>query len=295
MHKEVIDFYEWVRPKDYEQEVRADVIKRLSRAFNQIDNGGVLKSFGSYAAGLYLPTGDMDVVWLQHGFRPGQLGANGLPLPPTRSLLNKFARRLRDKGLAQPNSVQLIPWAKVPIIKFVDEVSGIRVDLSFNNDTGIIASETAQKWNLQYPSMPVIVSIVKQFLKVRGLNDVAVGGLGGFSIICLVTSLLQHMPGANPPSNLGQLLVEFFNLYGNLLDKEHVTIRLDPPGYIDKVSDFFRTTSEIDTFVGYLSTTLVQQGESRKADDRRPEQTREQHLRWNTRDRHNLRLFLFSL
>ncbi len=235
MHKEIIDFYVWVRPKDYEQEVRADVLKRLSRAFNQIENGGVLKAFGSYAAGLYLPTADMDLVWLQIGFKPGQSAANGLPPPPTRSLLNKFARRLRDMGLARANSVQLIPWAKVPIIKFVDEVTGIRVDLSFNNDTGVIANETVQRWKTQYPAMPIIVSIVKHFLKVRGLNDVAIGGLGGFSIICLVTSLIQHMPGTTPPSNLGQLLLEFFNLYGNLIDRDTIAIRLDPPGYIDKV------------------------------------------------------------
>ena len=232
----MIDFYEWIHPKEYEQVVRQDVLKRLSRAFNQIEMGGVLKAFGSYAAGLYLPTGDMDLVWLQQGFRPGQMGMNGLPTPPPRSLLNKFARRLREKGLAQANSVQLIPWAKVPIIKFVDDVSGIKVDLSFNNDTGVTANTTVQKWKSQYPAMTIIVSIIKQFLKVRGLNDVASGGLGGFSIICLVTSLIQHMPGSNSPSNLGQLLVEFFNLYGNLLDRDTVAIRLDPPGYIDKAT-----------------------------------------------------------
>ena len=136
-------------------------------AFNQIENGGTLKAFGSYAAGLYLPTGDMDLVWLQLGFRPGQSGANGLPPAAPRSLLNKFAKRLRDKGLARANSVQLIPWAKVPIIKFVDDVSGIRIDLSFNNDTGVATNETVQRWQSQYLVMPIIVSIIKQFLKVR--------------------------------------------------------------------------------------------------------------------------------
>ena len=177
----------------------------------------------------------MDLVFLQHSFRPGTTHASGLPPPPSRSLLNKFAKRLRDKGLARAGTVQLIPFAKVPIIKFLEEVSGLRVDLSFNNDTGVTANDTFQKWKSQHPAMPILVSVIKQFLMIRGLNDVAIGGLGGFSVICLVTSLMQHMPGASPPSNLGQLLVEFFNLYGNLIDKETVAVRLDPPGYIDKV------------------------------------------------------------
>jgi len=76
---------------------------------------------------------------------------------------------------------------------------------------------------------------VKQYLMIRGLNDVASGGLGGFSTICLVTSLLQHLPAPKQPLNLGQVLVEFFNLYGNLFDRDSVIIRLDPPSYLDKV------------------------------------------------------------
>jgi non-canonical poly(A) RNA polymerase PAPD5/7 len=116
-------------------------------------------------------------------------------------------------------------------------VSGIRVDLSFNNDTGVAANDTLQKWKEQHPAMPILASVIKQFLMIRGLNDVATGGLGGFSIICLAVSLLQHLPASsNSPVNLGQTLVEFFNLYGNLLDRNVVAIRMDPPGYIDKVS-----------------------------------------------------------
>jgi len=69
----------------------------------------------------------------------------------------------------------------------------------------------------------------------RGLNDVAFGGLGGFSIICLVTSLVQHFPSASQPPNLGLMLLEFFNLYGNLFNRHNIAIKLDPPGYISKV------------------------------------------------------------
>lgn len=82
--------------------------------------------------------------------------------------------------------------------------------------------------------MPVIVSVIKQLLMIRGLNDNSSGGLGGFSTICMVTSLLQHMPCHQYP-NLGEILIEFFNLYGNLLDYKTIGIRLDPPAYINKV------------------------------------------------------------
>ncbi|RMZ86887.1 hypothetical protein DV736_g5889, partial [Chaetothyriales sp. CBS 134916] len=233
LHKEIVDFYEWVRPKEYDMAVRADVIRRLSLAFNRVEPGEV-KSFGSYAAGLYLPIGDMDLVFLQRSFKPGPLAPNGLPEKPKRKLMERFAKLLRDWAIAEQGSVQLIAFAKVPIIKFVDKVSGLKVDLSFNNDTGVVANETVQQWKAKHPALPILVSLAKQFLMIRGLNDVSVGGLGGFSVICLVTSLLQHMPGSGGMTNLGQLLLEFFNLYGNLFDRESVAIRLDPPGYVDK-------------------------------------------------------------
>ena len=230
----MIDFYEWVKPQEYEREVRADVLQRLSFAFNRIEPGE-LKAFGSYAAGLYLPVGDMDLVYFTRSFRPGNVGKNGIAFKPPKRLLDRFASLLRNQNIARPGSVVVIPFAKVPIVKFIEARSGLRVDLSFDNDSGVIANETFQTWKVEYPAMPVIVSVIKQFLMIRGLNDVATGGLGGFSIICLVTSLLQHMPGADATTNLGQLLVEFFNLYGNLLDRQHVAIRMDPPGYLDKV------------------------------------------------------------
>lgn len=151
----------------------------------------------------------------------------------------------------------MILHAKVPIIKFVERLTGLKIDLSFNNDSGIVANETFEKWKAAYPAMPVIVSVVKHFLMIRGLNDVAVGGLGGFSIICLVTSLVQHLPMATSPTNLGQLLVEFFNLYGNLLDREAVAIRLDPPGYIDKVRTFSLSIEHTDTLTDKLQTPCL--------------------------------------
>jgi non-canonical poly(A) RNA polymerase PAPD5/7 len=234
LHKEVIDFYEWVKPRDFEHAVRADLITRLQKALERLEPGGRLKAFGSFAAGLYLPTGDMDLVFLRSSFRGTRISSNGKLAKPKIEMVRAFANFIRTQGLAQ-GMVKPILHAKVPIIKFVEKVSGLKVDLSFDNDTGVTANETFHKWKVQYPAMPILVSIIKHFLMMRGLNDVAFGGLGGFSIICLVTSLVQHFPSTSQPPNLGLMLLEFFNLYGNLFNRHDVAIRLDPPSYISKV------------------------------------------------------------
>lgn len=226
LHQEILDFYAWVRPQDFEQEIRLDLISRLQKTFSRLEPGCQLKPFGSFAAGLHLPTGDMDLVLMTYG--------------PTRSksaksLLWYIHNVLDRQGIAVAGSLQPIAKAKVPIIKFVDAVTGLKVDLSFNNDTGIVANNTFYQWKAQYPAMPILVSVIKQFLMIRGLNDVAFGGLGGFSTICLVTSLLQHLvPSGNMP-NLGNLLLNFFHYYGHVFNKQKLAIRLEPPGFVLKV------------------------------------------------------------
>ncbi|EXJ58117.1 hypothetical protein A1O7_05541 [Cladophialophora yegresii CBS 114405] len=228
LHKEIIDFYDWVKPRPHEIEVRGAVFQRLNKVLQGF-LAGELKAFGSYAAGLYLPTADMDLVYLTRSFKPGVLPSK----KQKRDLVITCATFLRRCGIAQ-GPVVPIGGAKVPIVKFVDRISGLKIDLSFDNDTGLTAINTFHKWKSEHPVMPIIVSVVKQYLMIRGLNDVSTGGLGGFSTICLVTSLLQHLPLHQRPVNVGDVLVEFFNYYGNVFDKKSTIIRLDPPAYLNK-------------------------------------------------------------
>jgi non-canonical poly(A) RNA polymerase PAPD5/7 len=204
---------------------------------------GELRAFGSYAAGLYLPTGDMDLVFLTRKYRPNVIPDKS----EVRIPLNMFDRFLRNRRIADPSSIVVIRHAKVPIIKFVDRISGLKVDLCFDNDSGFTAIDTFKKWKKEHPLMPNLVSIIKQFLMIRGMNDVATGGLGGFSTICLVTSFMQLYPRLNAMTgqapNLGELLLEFFDFYGNVFERDSVAIRLDPPGYVDKVPLHYLYTS----------------------------------------------------
>ena len=74
----------------------------------------------------------------------------------------------------------------------------------------------------------------------RGLNEVFTGGLGGFSITCLVVSMMQHMPeiqsgSIDPEQHYGDLLLNFLDLYGNKFDITQTGITMNPPSYFDKI------------------------------------------------------------
>lgn len=77
--------------------------------------------------------------------------------------------------------------------------------------------------------------ITKAFLAQRSMNEVYTGGLGSYSIVCLAVSFLQMHPKIrsgeiDPEENLGVLVMEFFELYGNLFNYDEVGISLREGG-----------------------------------------------------------------
>ncbi|GAA5986050.1 hypothetical protein JCM10908_006385 [Rhodotorula pacifica] len=85
-----------------------------------------------------------------------------------------------------------------------------------------------------------LVLLVKAFLSQRGMNEVFTGGLGSYSIICMVVSFLQLHPRIqtaqiNPNRNIGLLFVEFLELYGKHFNYDQAGITLKGRGgYFNK-------------------------------------------------------------
>lgn len=238
---EIVDFYDFVRPYSHEADIRRDLIARIETAVRASPLAAGkdvrIRSFGSFASNLYLPVADMDLVAVSGSFeeRGRPSFCHGKQPTPKHQLANHLIRW----GVPKQNSMIVVAKSKVPILKFVDAETDIKVDISFENDSGLRAIRTFEAWKEQYPEMPALVMIIKQFLAMRGLNEVVDGGLGGFSIICLVVSMLQLMPenqrsSLDSQSRYGQLLLNFFDLYGNKFNLRETGITMSPAGYFNK-------------------------------------------------------------
>lgn len=86
--------------------------------------------------------------------------------------------------------------------------------------------------------MDKLVLILKLFLANRKMNEVFSGGLSSYSLTMLVVNFFQmhERPDArNPDTNLGVLLLEFFELYGCRFNYNRVGIRIRNDGeYVPK-------------------------------------------------------------
>ncbi|KAF1978407.1 hypothetical protein BU23DRAFT_651147 [Bimuria novae-zelandiae CBS 107.79] len=228
LHNEIMDFYDFVGPKEHDNEVRLDLIRRVhsvvSRTFQS--HPGYIKCFGSFPVGLYLPAADMDLVFVTDThYRGGPAVLN-----VSKSQMYKLAEKLRNSRVAKDTFV--IAKAKVPIVKFTDIQTGLPVDISFENMSGLDAQGTMSKWKKQHGEhFTYLVALVKQLLEMYNLNEVSSGGIGGLSICCLVVHYLQHHPAEE---NFGLLFLGFLDYYGNKFNYGQYRIVIDPPAIIRK-------------------------------------------------------------
>ncbi|KAF3926188.1 hypothetical protein ABW21_db0206230 [Orbilia brochopaga] len=236
LHKEILDFYDYIKPQSYEHAVRHDLVRRLRKVVQSTWADADIQAFGSFAAEIYLPTSDMDIVVISQ-----QFFEKSRPKYDTLGNIRKLTKILRDSDLPQARSVVPILSAKVPIIKYKDRLTGLSVDISFENASGLIANQTFKQWKEVYPEMPKLALLLKHYLSVRKINEPFNGGLGSFSLICMIVSMLQLMPEASSGNwheeehtALGWLLMEFLELYGTKFNYITTGITVKDPGYFRK-------------------------------------------------------------
>nr|XP_020475812.1 non-canonical poly(A) RNA polymerase PAPD7 isoform X2 [Monopterus albus] len=218
LHEEVMDFYSFMSPRPEEAAMREEVVSRIEMIIKELWPTADVQIFGSFSTGLYLPTSDIDLVVFGKWERPP---------------LQELEQALRKQNVAEPFSIKVLDKATVPIIKLTDQETEVKVDISFNVETGVKAASFIKDYVKKYPVLPYLIFVLKQFLLQRDLNEVFTGGISSYSLILMVISFLQLHPridARNPNQNLGVLLIEFFELYGRHFNYLKTGIRIKNGG-----------------------------------------------------------------
>lgn len=218
LHKEILDFCDFISPSTEEQSSRAAAVQDVSDVVKHIWPQCKVEVFGSFRTGLYLPTSDIDVVIFESRVKTPQVG------------LYALAKALSQKGVAK--KIQVIAKARVPIVKFVERKSGIAFDISFDIDGGPQAADFIKDAVKKLPALRPLCMILKVFLHQRELNEVYTGGIGSYALLTMLITHLQLVWGGkdilgyhrSKEHNLGILLVRFFDFYGRKLNNWDVGI-----------------------------------------------------------------------
>eukprot|EP00667_Euglena_gracilis_P010194 EG_transcript_10370 len=109
--------------------------------------------------------------------------------------------------------VQLLQKASVPVIKFLDPVTGIRCDLTFNNRHGLRNSAILATILQFDPRLPAMVHFLKRFAQRQGIHDSSKAFLNSYAITILAVRVAQLQP---PP---------WLPLFG--VDEAHASLTLE--------------------------------------------------------------------
>lgn len=227
LHYEVIDFARFVSATSNERRLRQETVDTVRIIVEELWSGSQVVKFGSYATGLFLPSGDIDLTVI------------GTPKQGDESEVEMLAHAIRNvEGFAR--QLHVIK-ARVPLVQLVARNGNVKVDISFGHERGVHYVEKILGYLKTYPLLRPLLLVLKCFMEQHSLNSAFMGGLCSYGLLLLVVSHLQ-MYGVNfagAERNLGCVLRNFFDFYGNKFNYCMVGVDLNNGGsYYVKIHRF---------------------------------------------------------
>ncbi|KAI0937395.1 hypothetical protein AcV5_005312 [Taiwanofungus camphoratus] len=246
LHDEIVAYVTYICPTMQERCARELVIASVGELVRRRFPNATMATFGSVSQDLCLPDGDIDLVIVM----PYELDHEA----KKRSLFQLSAVL---KSSLMTRSVQVVHRARVPVISFetIPELGSFKIDISINSMDGVKAVPIIVDYLNKMPALRYLVLVIKSYLSRLRLNSASNGGLSSYSLICLVISFLQQNP-KNMPSDrvlkavehesLGNLLMDFFDYYGNDFPYESSYISVTQGELLPKESKGWTNTAHLD-------------------------------------------------
>ncbi|KAF0521905.1 putative Non-canonical polyA RNA polymerase PAPD5/7 [Gigaspora margarita] len=218
LHYEIIELVNYLIPTDVERLLRAFVIKRIELVIKEHIQNAEIMVFGSVNTGLYLPTSDIDISCFVHA--------------EPKSAMFTIAKLFETLKICASKPT-MVTTARIPVIKFQEYYTKFNVDICINQMSGYYSAVAIRRYMERWPSLGSLVIVAKCFLTHHKLDCPASGGMGGYTLFCLMLNFFQLHPeiqtGRIIPDdeNLGVLLIEFFELYGIDFNYKQLAIRVE--------------------------------------------------------------------
>ena len=165
---------------DAKSKSRESLTKHLKGViFRRFGKNSVVEPFGSSVTNLSIGTGDLDLCLSFKKKTP-------------QKVLRKLSGVLQEEGM---DDIQLIPKARIPIIKFRDPRSGLDVDISLDNRLAIYNSMMLKSY-AQEERLRLLVLMIKYWASRRGINNAFEGTLSSYAWTLLA---IQYAQIVQPP------------------------------------------------------------------------------------------------
>jgi len=212
LHNELVTFRDFVGPSAEETAMRDWVADQVRNVAKELWVDSVTVVFGSASTGLSLPDSDVDICIFN---------AQG-----GRRAIHTLANTFKAKNMV--DYMEVIDKAKVPIVKLRFKGCLFTADVCFDQETGPRTGQLIRSVLTSLPEARPLILVIKMFLAQRELNETYRGGVGSYLTFLTVISIVQRARRlrSDAAQNLGELLLAYFDFYGNVLNYNDVGISL---------------------------------------------------------------------
>ncbi|KPI88789.1 hypothetical protein ABL78_2104 [Leptomonas seymouri] len=205
--KESIAQYRATRFDDAGRAAVQDLKERMLDLTSRCVNKAQVELFGSLVTGFCKPGCDADFSLTFRNFSPWLQGLDAVAELDTR----KLTRVSREAGNMGMEKVRFIR-ARIPVVQFVDPVSGIHCDVSIGNLGGVENSKIlAAIHNILPDFYGAYVHLVKEWAKSREIINPDKLMFNSFTITTMSLMVLQELgllPVFRPSGEFGELTLE---------------------------------------------------------------------------------------
>ncbi|KAF9928288.1 Zinc finger, CCHC domain-containing protein [Linnemannia zychae] len=145
-----------------------------------------IESFGSFASGLGTDSSDLDLVILpalSHQDHDSRTPARYQDLYVLKTLFQRYSMK----------DVEVIQNARVPILKFTDHKTGIKVDLNYGHYPSLYNTRLIESYVRIDERVRTFLYVLKAFVKARGINSPPLGTLSSYCYTLMAISYFQSL------------------------------------------------------------------------------------------------------
>ena len=117
---------------------------------------------------------------------------------------------------------------------------------------GIKCVELVKEYLLDCWFIEPLILVLKQMLKVNGLNDPYKGGLSSYGLLLMIVAFIQFrkLNKVRIPQNinLGNILLDFLHYYGEILQYHDYGIMCRKPNDLTESNNFYSLIPEITMY-----------------------------------------------
>ncbi|XP_023658732.2 terminal uridylyltransferase 7 [Paramormyrops kingsleyae] len=178
-----IQCYRDFSPDEVEEKVREHILQDLEKFIRLQFEGAKLRLFGSSKNGFGFKQSDLDICMVLEGHETSE----GLDCI---AIIESLARVLRK--LPGLRNILPITTAKVPIVKFFHEKTGLEGDLSLYNTLALHNTRLLASYAAIDPRVKYLCYAMKVFSKVCDIGDASRGSLSSYAYTLMVLFFLQQ-------------------------------------------------------------------------------------------------------